>query len=268
LHARQSGSTGGLAESEPKDIKVSLPPGASFSLAATDGMETCSSAQIALQSSTQDICPEASKVGTAEITTPLLADPMRGAIFMAEQNANPFSSPLEIYVVAQDPVSGMIIKLAGVLQSNPIDGDLSIVLDELPQLPLSEIALRFFGGARALLTTPSSCGPATSTGEFTPWSGSAPVTSMSLFEVTECTAAFAPSLSLVPASNPNGAPTSVISPQSKTQVKKTTKPKTKTVCHFIKRGKRAKKKRVCKIGKVKGRTHKPKKRKATVKRFK
>jgi hypothetical protein len=183
LKLPQSESPTGLASSDLKNATIDLPEGTNISLSAADGLQACSQAQVGLGSSATVTCPNASKVGEVRIQTPLLANPLEGAVFMATPNENPFDSTLAVYVVAEDPVSAVQVKLAGQLEPNPVTGQLTIALRELPQLPISDLELHFFGGARALLANPPACGAATSTSELAPWSGSAPVSASSSFEI-------------------------------------------------------------------------------------
>jgi hypothetical protein len=183
LHIPQAEDPEGLSSAELRDVAVTLPEGAAVSLSAADGLQTCSEAQVGLGSPAPATCPEAAKVGQAAVLTPLLANPLEGAVYMATPNENPFDSPLALYIVAEDPVSGVLVKLASQLEPNPVTGQLTIVLRELPQLPISGVQLHFFGGERALLTTPATCGLATSTSELTPWSGNTGVMASSAFEV-------------------------------------------------------------------------------------
>lgn len=88
-----------------------------------------------------------------------------------------------MYIVVEDPVTDIRIKLAGEIETNPLTGQITVALRELPQLPIGDLKLHFFGGERALLTTPSACGPATSTSELAPWSENAGVAMSSTFEV-------------------------------------------------------------------------------------
>jgi hypothetical protein len=183
LTVPQSEDPEGLSSAELRDAAVTLPEGAAISLSAADGLQTCSEAQVGLGSTAPATCPDAAKVGQATVLTPLLANPLEGAVYLATPNENPFGSPLALYIVAEDPVSGVLVKLAGQLEPNPVTGQLTIVLRELPQLPISGVQLHFFGGERALLTTPATCGLATSTSILTPWSGNTGVMASSAFKI-------------------------------------------------------------------------------------
>jgi hypothetical protein len=184
LQIPQTEDPEGLASAEPREAAVTLPEGTGISLPAADGLQACSQAQVGLGSAAAVTCPEASKIGNVMVTTPLLVNPLQGAVYLATPNENPFGSLLAMYIVAEEPVSGVQVKLAGRVDANQATGQLTLVLGELPQLPVSRVDLQLFGGARALLSTPVSCGPATSTSELTPWSGTAGVTPFSSFEVT------------------------------------------------------------------------------------
>jgi hypothetical protein len=210
-HVPQEASlnSSGLAESAVKGLSVTLPEGVALNPAAADGLQACSEEEIGLQSAGAPSCPEASKVATVKIKTPLLPNPLEGAAYLATQDANPFGSLVAMYVYAEDPVSGVRAKAAGEVVENPVTGQLTAHFegdpvfaddplyaaepeaDFLPELTFEDIELHFFGGDRAPLATPARCGTYTTTGTFTPWSGNSSTESSSQFGVT---------------SGPNGSP--------------------------------------------------------------
>ena len=204
VHVPQEASLNpsGLAEAAVKDTTVTLPAGVGLNPAGADGLQACSTEQVALASAAPIACPEASKVGTVEINTPLLPEPLVGAAYLATQNANPFGSLVALYIVAEDPTAGVLVKLAGEVRPDPVTGQLVSTFKETPQLPFEDLKLHFFGGSRAPLGTPALCGGYTTTASIAPWSGNAPVNSSSEFDVTsgpngsacESPLPFAPSL--------------------------------------------------------------------------
>jgi hypothetical protein len=190
----------GLADSDVKKITVALPAGVSINPAGGDGLQACSDAQIGFtgvnpQSGIYEFtpgapsCPETSKIGTVKIKTPLLPNALEGAVYLAApQNfagplENPFGSLVAMYIVAEDPVSGVLVKLAGRVTPDPVTGQLTATF-ESPQLPFENAELHFFGSARAPLSTPPLCGTYTTQASIEPWSGNAAASASSSFEIT------------------------------------------------------------------------------------
>jgi len=174
----------GLAEADVKNTEVALPVGVQISPAAADGLQACSQAQIGLHNDEVPSCPEASKVGTVEALTPLLPEPLKGAVYLATQDENPFGSLIALYVFAEDPVAGVRIKVAGQVSLDPVTGQLVTTFENTPQLPYSDFKLDFFGTDRAPLSTPALCGTYTTTTSFEPWSGTPAVAPTSHFQIT------------------------------------------------------------------------------------
>jgi hypothetical protein len=232
----------GLASSAVKDITVALPEGVAVNPAGGNGLSSCSTAQVGFTGAAKlspvaepenetdlftatlpeplspgmnlealGFCPNASKIGTVRIVSPLIKDPVVGSVYLASQNANPFGSLVAAYIVAEDPVSGTVVKLPGRVSlcenaGETIDGMTCAAAGQLisqfknnPQLAFEDAELHFFGGERAPLSTPSRCrennsqypGLYTTDASFTPWSGTAPVAASSSFAIT---------------SGPNGSP--------------------------------------------------------------
>jgi hypothetical protein len=185
----------GLAEADLKDAVVTLPAGMALSLPAVDGRAACTPEEIGLSGAGIPTCPEASKLGDVEILTPLLEHPLAGSVYLAQQGnggaqqgANPFGSLLALYLVAEG--SGVPIKLAGRVEADPTTGQLTMrfegnpPLEGEPQLPFSDLKLHFFGGARAPLVTPPTCGVHETTASFVPWSDAGAAMSSTSFSTT------------------------------------------------------------------------------------
>ena len=195
----------GLAESGIKETTIVFPQGLQLNPAAAGGLLACSAMQIGFLGSVgeepmqtnnnrfspgQANCPSQSKVGTVEVISPDLPpkQPLIGSLYLAAQDTNPFEAPLVIYLVAEDPVSGALVKLAG--KTTPIEGTGQLVstFENTPPLPFTELKIHLFGGAergggRASVSTPPLCGPYTTTASFGPWSGKPPATPTASFSI-------------------------------------------------------------------------------------
>ncbi len=206
-----------LAESNVKGLTVALPEGLALNPAAGDGLQACSDAQIGFEgfkelnvvtepgvrtaefSPEEPSCPNASKIADVTIKTPLLPNSLKGFVYLAApQNfrdappENPFESLIAMYLVAQDPVSGTLVKLSGKVALSP-SGQVVTTFENNPQLAFEDAELEFFGGDRAPLATPARCGSYTTDASIVPWSGNPASTPSSSFQIT---------------SGPNGSPCS------------------------------------------------------------
>jgi hypothetical protein len=151
-------------------------------------------------------CPENSRLGEVEVTTPVLAEPLRGHVYLAAphcakavcteadaEEGKVFGLYLEV------AGSGVIVKLAGSVEAGGYGahsistglapGQLREHFDENPQFPFEELKLTFPGGQRAALANPQTCGTAATTSELEPWSAPASgpnATPSSSFAVSGC----------------------------------------------------------------------------------
>jgi uncharacterized repeat protein (TIGR01451 family) len=237
-----------LAESNVKDIKVALPEGVAINPAGGGGLEACSeqlvgyegtkafetSPSVSVPAFTAKIpgsfgsgealepgvnfCANASKIGTVKLKTPFLPKDLEGSVYLASQEANPFGSLVAMYIVAEDPESGVVVKLAGQVELSEA-GQLVASFDNSPQAAFEDAELHFFGGERAPLASPSRCGAYTTNASFVPWTAESfdeatqTVSASSTYEVTSgphgtpCPGAslpFAPTLTAGTTSNQAG----------------------------------------------------------------
>ena len=169
----------GTAPAHLKRAVVTLPEGMTLNPSAADGLEGCTTTEIGLVSkspirfdSSTPRCPDGAKVGTARITTPVLEDPIEGAMYLADQADNPFATLLSGYLVAEG--QGVLIKLAGRFDTDPRTGRLTAVFDNNPQQPFSRLDLHFKAGNRGVLITPPACGTYEIESKLTPWSAADP----------------------------------------------------------------------------------------------
>jgi len=195
LSLPQNEGPDGLAEGELRNVDLALPSGLSLNPATGDGLGSCSPQQIALGAASPPTCPDSSRIGSVEVSSPLVAEPLRGSIYLATPNENPFGSMLAAYLVAEG--GGILLKLPGQIDAAAGDGQLTVHLGELPQLPFSDFSLRFDGGPRAPLALPAGCGSFTTSAQLGAYSdppGAGPTLVSSDFAVDRgCGGGFSPS---------------------------------------------------------------------------
>ncbi len=180
---------GQLGESAVKATTVTFPLGMQLSPSAANGLEACSEAQMGYigRGATSDPyapgteepmkfntapvgCPDASKVGTVKVKTPLLSEELAGNVYLAAQEANPFGSLLAVYIVAESENAGLRVKLAGEVKTDPVTGQVTSTFESTPQVPFEDFKVNLNSGPRASLSSPPTCGSYTTEASFTPWS--------------------------------------------------------------------------------------------------
>lgn len=194
IHVPQDKDPEELSVADLRDIVITSNKGLVFNPAAATGLQACTPAQFGLHEEGSAHCPDASKVGTIEVNTPQLDHLVHGGIYMAAPHDNPFGSIFALYLAVDDPRTGVVVKLAGKIDLDPGDGQLTASFERNPQLPMEDFRLDFFGGPRAVLRTPTRCGRYVTDATLTPWSApqsGPPATPSDSYEIT---------------SGPNGAP--------------------------------------------------------------
>jgi hypothetical protein len=138
-------------------------------------------------------CPS---VGSAKVTTPLLAQPLAGKVVLMK-SAAPLGFP-GMTVVFPQPFP---LRLDGTTSIAP--GGLTETFGSIPDVPITKLEVQFSGGANSLFVgTPAACvAPGTVSGSFTAWSGKSASPSAPLV-VSGCPAPTLPAQS--PVVGPNG----------------------------------------------------------------
>jgi hypothetical protein len=202
LQIDQSGLTDPNKLSTPplKRSVVKLPAGLTVNPSSANGLEACSEAQVGYKgegalpnptrfNETPVSCPDGSKLGTVEATSPLLEEPLKGTIYLANQEENPFHALIGVYLVFESSRFGVTLKLPGKVEPDESTGQLTATFEYLPQAPVEDLTLHFRGGGpRSELATPEVCGKYTTRGEWEPWSApesGPPAQTEDSFEVQE-----------------------------------------------------------------------------------
>jgi hypothetical protein len=160
------------ATSQAKKAVVALPEGMTVNPSVAAGLGTCSEAQFAAETIASPPgagCPNDSKVGELTIESPLIEGQIEGAMFFATPRENRFGTLVALYMVAKVPDRGIMVKVAGRVDSDPATGRLTTTFDDLPQLPYSHFNVRFREGQRSALATPSACGSYATEIDTSPW---------------------------------------------------------------------------------------------------
>jgi hypothetical protein len=177
-------AAGGHAEADVKETTLVLPPEMAASAGAANGLETCTTAATGFHefgasleaslaeesfTATAAECPNASKIGTVAIGTPLLEKELTGAVYLGTQDTNPFKPQLVLYLLAEEPVTGVLVKLAGEIKLTS-EGQLVSTFKNTPPVPFGSLKLHLFNGPRASQATPSRCGLQESEATLVTWS--------------------------------------------------------------------------------------------------
>jgi hypothetical protein len=187
LSLPQNSNPEGLGEADLKKAVVTLPEGMAINPSAADGLQACTDAQLKLDESGPAECPEASKVGTLMLHTPLLTEPIEGNIYLRTQNSSdPESGEMfRIAIELRNDERGIDIKVPGYISVNKSTGRLTTTFDDNPQLPFEDITLSFKAGARAPLVTPATCQTQTTEAQLYSWAEpNVPVSRSNSFTLT------------------------------------------------------------------------------------
>jgi hypothetical protein len=171
------------SQSHVRKAEVVLPKGMGINPSGANGLAACSDAQFKKGIRVMDNeCPAASEIGTVEVESAPLSEPLVGDVYVGEQKSSDPESgeQFRILLEAKSEQEGINARLVGHVKANKTTGELNAVIDDqlsneffgqlpsgLPQVPFKEIRVHFAGG-KNVLTSPPVCS-ATGTSRFEPW---------------------------------------------------------------------------------------------------
>jgi hypothetical protein len=184
----QEDNAEGQAPPALKKAVVTLPEGMTINPTGAHGLEACTDAGLQLKSKAPVSCPGASKIGTVTAKSPLMKETLTGGVYIRSQNSDdPESGEMfRLGLVLENEERGISVRLPGSIRADKSTGRLVTTFDNNPELPVSDISLKFKDGPRGPLATPPTCGQKTTDITLTSW-GKQTVSRQSSFTV-DCTA--------------------------------------------------------------------------------
>jgi hypothetical protein len=162
-----------------REARVTLPEGMTINPGAADGLAACSDQQVHLHEEVDAACPDASKIGSLKIVSPALEKPLQGAVYQRSSGGK--GNLFRLWLVTDE--FGLHVKIPGEVKPDPNTGQLTAVFADLPQVPVEQIDLDVWGGARAPLKNPDTCGTYNTTSVLKPWSSDPPASPSDSFSI-------------------------------------------------------------------------------------
>jgi len=144
--------------------KLVLPEGLTINPDAADGQTACSDADAGFGTNQPGNCPDNSKIGTMEVKTPALERPLNGSLYIGEPKPGDQYRAFMIF-----DGFGIHAKLFASFQPDPQTGQLTVAVENIPQVPFEEFNLHLFASDRGLVATPTRCAIYRASSHLTPW---------------------------------------------------------------------------------------------------
>jgi hypothetical protein len=192
LHLPQVEDVDSKGAATLREARIAFPEGMTIAAGAANGLAACSDEQVGYHQEVDAACPDASKLGAVEISSPSLSEPLNGWVYQRTPRPGRLFG---LWLVSDE--LGLHVKIPGEIKPDPETGQLTAVFEDLPQAPVEEISLDIWGGPRAPLKNPDSCGSFSTGYTFIPHSEDPPVSGQDQMTIDQgCgTRAFSPKLS-------------------------------------------------------------------------
>jgi hypothetical protein len=175
--------TEGIMQSHVRKAELTMPKGMGLNPSGAQGLVACKDSEFKKGVRVYDNdCPAASDIGTVEVKSAPLAEPLIGDVYVGEQKSNDPESgeQFRILLEAKSEKEGIAARLIGHVKANNTTGELTAVITDqlsgqfsgklpegLPQVPFESVKVKF-DGDKAVLTSPPIC-TASGTSHFEPW---------------------------------------------------------------------------------------------------
>ncbi|HEX7058824.1 MAG TPA: hypothetical protein VF176_03145 [Solirubrobacterales bacterium] len=160
-------------------VVLTLPDGFTVNPDAADGQGACLDSQANFGTEGLADCPDRSKIGTFQISSPALDGPLEGAIFIGEPKPG---DQYRLFLIADG--FGIHAKFVGSVIPDPKTGKVLFNIKDLPQVPFDQFQLHLFASDRGLMATPTLCTLYPIVARFFPWNDKlADVTSTQFFSI-------------------------------------------------------------------------------------
>ncbi|HEY5976909.1 MAG TPA: hypothetical protein VIT85_03545, partial [Solirubrobacterales bacterium] len=164
LKANQFLETEAPSPSSLRSGELLLPDGLTINPDAADGQTSCKDSEAGFGTNEPGNCPDNSKIGTLEVTTPALDDPLLGSLYIGAPQPDDQYRAFMIF-----DGQGIHAKLIAEFHPDPATGQVTMSLSDIPQVPFEEFNLHLFASDRGLMATPTHCTIYNATSTLTPW---------------------------------------------------------------------------------------------------
>jgi hypothetical protein len=169
------------SQSTLRTATLALPEGLSVNPDAADGQTSCSAEQARFGTNLAGACPDNAKIGTVEVHTPALENPLLGSLYIGEPLPG---NQYRVFMIFDG--LGIHAKLVADVHPDPQTGQITMSVEDIPQVPFEEFDLHLFASDRGLMATPTQCRIYTTDSTFVPWNASlSPQHSAPFLSVTE-----------------------------------------------------------------------------------
>jgi hypothetical protein len=147
-----------------KSATLTLPEGLTINPDAADGQSACADADANFDSEAPAECPDNAKIGTFEVGSPALDDPLTGSIYIGEPKPG---DQYRFFLIADG--FGIHAKLLGAFRPDPTTGRVTAYVEDLPEVPFETFDVHLFASDRGLMATPIRCSVYEVEAQFFPW---------------------------------------------------------------------------------------------------